>query len=1255
MVALSTAGSSHALCGATKRYPDVCAHQLFEQQVDRTPDAVAVIHEGRRLTYRELDERANRLARFLRKQGVNAEGLVGVCMQRVPELAVALLGVWKAGAAYVPIDPAYPRDRVSFMIGDAGIHVLLTDRSCEDRFGGAGVETVCVDGSHATRIASEEGGRPAVSVGPSGLAYVMYTSGSTGQPKGAMIVHSGLVNYLCWAIEAYGVEAGGSVPVHSSIAFDLTVTSLYPALLAGGEIELLPEDVGAQNLLAALRRTRGRNLVKITPAHLDVLTRLLRPEELAGMTKLFVIGGENLPAESLSAWRDLAPGTRFVNEYGPTETVVGCCIHEVRESDPRNGSVPIGLPIANTQLYLLDPDLRPVAAGATGELYIGGAGVARGYLNRPELTRERFLPDPFAAGGSARMYKTGDLARRRPDGLLEFLGRIDNQVKVRGYRIELGEIEAALASHPDVASSAVLAREDSPGNKQLVGYLVPHEGRTVATQQVQEFLGGRLPEYMVPPRLVVLASMPLTVNGKVDRSALPAPSDAEAAAKPALRPPRDETQRAVAEVWRELLEVEDIGLESDFFELGGHSLAAVKALAMMRDQLGVDLDLGVLFEHSTLEAFAAQVAAARGTAPEAPRIPPRGKDGPCPVSPAQEQMWLLNQLAPESPAYNIPDVIPLPGKYDAQALRRALAELVARHEALRTTFSRESGELVQIVHAPFAPEVREVDLRKLAEAERQGEWDRVVREQARAKFDLSRLPLLRATVVHRSEGDHQLLFTVHHIVSDEWSMELVHREIGELYAAFVQGRPPKLDPLPIQYADYAVWQRAQMQGDELRKQLDYWTQDLKGAPTGLALPLDRPHPETPSDRGSTERFELSPDLSERLQALCREEQATLFMALEAAFAALLHRISGQEDILVGTPISNRTQAETQGLIGCFLNTVVLRTRFQGDSTFRSLLRQVRTSALGAYAHAELPFERLVAALSPAREPGRTPLFQVMFVLHDRDGVVSKVWSDRALQTDTSKFDMTLFVTQSGKGLAGVVEYSTEVFERETIRRICRSYARLLDSLVRGPDREIAALPMLAEADRQQLLSEWNDTAVAFDDGATSLHELLSRQAARTPDRTAVSCQGRTLSYGELDRRSDRLARHLVSLGVGPDVLVGLVFERSVDMMVGLVGVLKAGGAYVPLDPSFPAERLAHMIEDSRMPVLVTHGAARDVVESLPSRPRDVVWLDRDLPEPVSEGGRTVPARVALESLAYVLYTSGSTGKPKGVAIPHSAL
>ncbi len=1231
-------------------FPALCAHQLFEQQVERDPDAIAVVFNGRRLTYSELNQRANRIAHYLRRLGVGPDGLVGVCLQRSPEMVAGLLGVWKAGGAYVPLDPSYPQERLSFMIADAAVQVLLTDKNCERLFSPAHEKTVRLDSDWPT-IAQESQANPDSGSTPSNLAYVMYTSGSTGTPKGAMILQSGLVNYLTWAIKTYGVKPGGSVPVHSSISFDLTVTSLYTPLLAGGRVELLAEDAAAQSLLTALKRQKGRSLVKITPAHLELLSQQLAPDEAADMTNVFVIGGENLLAEKLRLWRESAPATRLINEYGPTETVVGCCVYEVQADDPRSGSVPIGRPIDNTQLYVLDSNLQPVPVGETGELYIGGAGVARGYWNRPELTEERFLPDLFSGTPGARLYKSGDLARYRADGILEYLGRVDNQVKVRGYRIELGEIEAALASHPGVQSCAVLAREDEPGDRQLVGYVSPAKDQSPAPEELRSFLEQRLPVYMVPARIVLLESLPLTPNGKVDRKALPAPSDETIASTTTAVAPRTGTEKALAAIWAELLKVDNVGVNDSFFDLGGHSLMAFKAMSRIRDVFDVDLPVQDLFENPTIAEIAKLLGSTEDSTRTIPRIDRHAGEMHFPLSASQEQLWFLNQLAPGSPVYNVVDMIHVGTTCNSEVLRKVAKELARRHETLRTAFSYADGQPSQVVLPTVEIEISEVDLTALPEAERESEFARAIHAQTRKPFDLSQAPLIRWTIIHRTAEDHRLLVVIHHIVADEWAMGLIHKEIAQLYEDFSRGHSSSLVELPIQYADFTCWQRDRLQGDVLREQLDYWKKELAGAPPVLELAPDKPRPAVQTFRGASELFQLPLKVLEPLKSLGRQEQATLFMTLLASFTALLYRYTAQDDILVGTPISLRTQSETENLVGYFLNAVILRAQFKDNLTFRSLLQQVRERALRAYTHADLPFNQVVAEMAPERDLSRTPLFQVLFIMHDPDGIsgVSSVSDIHQLENGTSKFDLTLSISETKNGLDASIEYSADLFESHTIRQIGKTFANLLEAICSNPDESVSKLKVLADAESNQLLNEWNDTVAEYPKDVP-LAQLVEEQVKRTPHAIAAVFGEKRLTYADLNARANQLAHELRKHGAGPDELVGLFIERSTDLVVALLAIVKTGAAYLPLDPLFPADRLGFMLEDSGARLLITQQSLRSNVSAFAGT---TIFLE-------DEGWRAnssedLAVAVGPDQLAYLIYTSGSTGKPKGVQVPRGAL
>ncbi|RKH18898.1 amino acid adenylation domain-containing protein [Corallococcus sp. CA047B] len=1226
-----------------------CIHELFEAQAKKTPNAVAVVFEDQRLTYRELDQRANQLGHHLRSMGVGPEVLVGLCVERSLELVVGLLGILKAGGAYLPLDPSYPEERLAFMLEDSGTPILLTQRQRVDGLPKHRARTLLLD-TDWEHIARERMDKPESGGGPEGLAYVIYTSGSTGKPNGVMIPHRGLVNYLAWCTQAYDVVNGRGAPVHSSISFDLTITGLFSPLLVGQPVVLLPERDGIDVLVDALDRHDDFSLVKLTPAHLELIPRLLRPERAAGRARALVIGGEALSWEALSFFQRSAPATRLINEYGPTETVVGCCIYEAPADVAKTGPVPIGRPIANTRLYVLDARLQPVPLNVPGELYIGGAGVGRGYRNRPALTAERFRPDPFSDEPDARLYKTGDLCRWLPDGNLEYLGRADHQVKLRGFRIELGEIESILSQHPSVRQAVVIAREDAPGEKRLVAYVVGHETPLPGLGELRSHLQGRLPDYMVPTAFVALPVLPLTPNGKVDRKALPPPDLASADLARDFVGPRTPVEEVLATVWAQVLRVPRVSLFDSFFDLGGHSLLAMQVLGRVRIAFGVDVPLRALFETPTVAAVAALVEAAMraGASPAAPALVPAPREGLLPLSFAQQRLWLLDRLEPDSPLYNVPTAVHLSGPLNASALEQALQALVQRHEALRTTFPNIEGQPHQAIASELALRLKVVELHTPEEAAWQAEVQRLAKQEAETPFDLAHGPLLRATLLKRSEQEHVLLLTLHHIVSDGWSLGVLIRELGALHA----GHAASLPALPIQYADYALWQRQWLSGEVLKAELSWWKQHLAGAPPALELPTDRPRPSVRSHRGSVLPVALPRELSSALAALSRREGSTLFMTLLAAFQVLLHRHSGQDDIVVGSPIAGRTRAETEGLIGFFVNTLVLRTDLSGEPSFRELLKRVREVTLGAYVHQDVPFEKLVEELAPARDLSRSPLFQVMFVLQNAPmpelSLGEAKLTPMPVAQTVAKFELTLFLEETADGLKGSLEYNTDLFDAETVERLAGHYQTLLKGIVAEPEQSVSRLPLLTEAEHLQLVRTFNQTRTDFP-REHCIHELFEAQAKKTPDAVAVVFEDQRLTYRELDQRANQLGHHLRSMGVGPEVLVGLCVERSLELVVGLLGILKAGGAYLPLDPNYPEERLAFMLEDTGTPLLLTQ---RHLVERLPARRPQVLLLDEGLS---SMAGESIPAPVSgagPESLAYVVYTSGSTGRPKGVCVVH---
>ncbi|MDB4896570.1 MAG: non-ribosomal peptide synthetase, partial [Firmicutes bacterium] len=863
--------------------------------------------------------------------------------------------------------------------------------------------------------------------------------------------------------------------------------------------------------------------------------------------------------------------------------------HKVRGED---GPVPIGRPISNTQLYIMDPHGKPVPVGVAGELHIGGGGLARGYLNRSELTNEKFIPSPFVPG--ERLYRTGDLVRYLAGGEVQFLGRIDDQVKIRGFRIELGEIEAVLAQHADVRQAVVVAREHQPGDLRLVAYVVPAAGEGGADElipRLRSHLRAALPEYMVPWAFVPLERLPLTPSGKVDRGALPAPEQGRMALEQAYAAPATETEQALAGIWEQVLGVPRVGVNDNFFSLGGHSLLATVLISRVRDALAVELPLRSLFENATVAELARRIDAElhHGSGVRTAPINIGKRSGPLPLSHAQERLWFLDQLEPGSTAYHMPAAVRLDGRLAVGALQESLNEVVRRHESLRTTFSATGGRPEQRI-APFMPIVLPVhDLSGEAEGEREAVVRRTAADEASRPFDLETGPLLRTGLLRLSETEHVLLVTMHHIISDGWSIGVFIREVSALYDALVADQPSPLPELPVQYADFAVWQRDWLQGAVLEQQLGYWREQLGGSPA-LQLPTDRPRPPVPSRRGASQNFMLPQSLAEGLNAVSRQEGATLFMTLLAAFQALLARYTGQADIAVGTAIANRTRAEVEGLIGFFANTLVLRTDLAGNPTFRELLARVRNVTLGAYANQDLPFEQVVDAVQPNRDLSLSPLFQVMLILLNTPpasmALQGLTLTPIELEAQAARLDLVLTATEQRDGLVLSVEYSTDLFEPSTIARMMSHFETLLAGVVRNPEGRVAEVPFMSEGERDELLVAWNDTATDRP-ADCCVTDLVEAQAARTPDRVAVAYDGETLTYHELNQRANQLAHYLRKHGVGPEVLVGVFVERSLAMIIALQGILKAGGAYVPLDPAYPRERLAFMLADAQPPILIT--------------------------------------------------------------------
>ncbi|HEV2761388.1 MAG TPA: amino acid adenylation domain-containing protein, partial [Pyrinomonadaceae bacterium] len=1146
-------------------------------------------------------------------------------LERSARMVVALLAVLKAGGAYVPLDPAYPRERLRFMLADSGARVLLTEESLIGSLPEHEAEVFLLD-RQQDELFEYSAENLGVKVDPSNLAYVIYTSGSTGRPKGVMIRHRSVLNLRSALGRAvYSEQPRGPLRVSLSapVAFDASVKQLIQ-LLDGHALCVIPEDLrrDGEALLEHVRRQRV-DVLDATPTQVRMLLAAGLAEGDGEWPRAVLVGGE---AVDQSLWDEMARDTRrvYYNVYGPTECTVDAAVRRIEGA----GEPPsIGGPVANTKLYVLNAQGQPMPVGVAGELHIGGEGVGRGYLRRPALTAERFVPDPFSEEAGARLYRTGDVVRWRSEGELEFVGRADGQVKVRGFRIVLGEVEAALSSCAGVRECVVVARGEhgqGGGGKRLVAYVVADDAALPPTAaRLREQLRSGLPDYMVPSAFVLLDSLPLTPNGKVDRKALPEPEAGGAGAGLEYAEPRAGVEEVVAGVFAAVLKVERVGRVGNFFELGGHSLLATQAVSRLRVACGVEIPLRALFEHPTVEGLSRVVGELlRGEAGATAAVPPLvrvSREGELPLSFAQQRLWFLDQLEPESAFYNIPSAVRLRGALDVRALSQALTEVARRHESLRTSFPAVEGKPVQLIHPPRPLDVAVEDLTTLREGEREAGARRLAAEEASRPFDLSAGPLLRVRLLRVSEEEHMLLLTMHHIVSDGWSMSVLVNEVTTLYAAYARGEESPLEELPIQYADYSVWQREWLRGEVLERELGYWRTQLGGAVPALELPTDRPRPPVQSYRGSYVPFAVPEDVADSLRGLGRREGSTLFMTLLAAFDVLLYRYTGQEDICVGTPVAGRTRAELEPLIGFFVNTLVLRADASGGVTFVELMRRVREVSLGAYGHQEVPFEKLVEELQPERDASRSPLFQVMFsLLHaaGRGGGVDGI-SPKAVRREagageveagegaSAKFDLTLALTDGGGGLLGVLEYNTDLFDRETAVRLTEHFLNLVRAAAAGPEWGVGELEMLSAEERRQLLYDWNETDVDLPLGA-GVHTLFERHATSTPEANALVCGDESFTYAELNASANQLARRLREMGVGPERTVGICLRRTPRMVAALLGVLKAGGAYVPLDPAYPRERLSFMLADSGAGVLVTEAA---LLATMPGHAAEVLLLD----------------------------------------------
>ncbi|QEY62655.1 amino acid adenylation domain-containing protein [Metapseudomonas lalkuanensis] len=1224
--------------------------RLFEAQVTAQPEQVVATCLDQRWSYRQLDEQANRIAHGLIAAGVRIDQPVALLAERGLELLGMMVGTFKAGAGYLPLDPQLPEQRLLNLLELGRVPALLATAACR-----AQAETLVARLPQERRPAlllwDEVQGAdlpntaPGIYTGPRHLAYVIYTSGSTGMPKGVMVEQAGMLNNQLSKVPYLDLGGADVIAQTASQSFDISVWQFLTAPLFGAQVDIVP-NVIAHDPAALLAHVRSRGITVLESVPSLIQGLLDEPAGSLDALRWMLPTGEAMPPELARRWLQRYPASGLVNAYGPAECSDDVSLFRVDAASAESAFLPIGSATDNNRLYVLDGRLLPVPTGAVGELYVAGTGVGRGYLSDPQRTAAVFIPDPFGEPG-ARLYRTGDLARRRPDGLLEYVGRIDTQVKIRGFRIELGEIESRLRDLDGVREAAVLVQE-GPTGKALVAYVVADDASEVPAalrERLKNALKAQLPEYMVPLQWLLLERLPLNANGKVDRKALPRFEASDWQRD--FDVPAEGLESRLAAIWAEVLKVEQVGRSDNFFELGGHSLLVTQVISRVRQQLGIELPLASLFEASELAAFARRAAQAGDNGQ--PLLKAQSADAPAVLSYAQQRQWILWQLDPQGAAYNIPAALRLKGRLDRDALLASFAALQARHDTLRTTFTQDGHEARPVLHDRLPLQFSELSL----EAPGQAQIDALVEAEMRQPFDLRNGPLLRVLLLKVAVDEHVLVLTVHHIAADGWSMQLMVDEFAQLYQARVEGREANLPVLPVRYADYARWQRDWLEAGEGARQLDWWKAQLGDHQPLLELPSELSRPARRSERGARLELSLEPELVAGLRRRAQEQQVTLFMLLLASFQALLHRMSGQDDIRVGVPNAGRSRLEAEGLIGFFINTQVLRAEVDGQQPFSALLQQVRQAALGAQAHQELPFEQLVEALQPERSLNHSPLFQVLYnhqkplgqsVERELPGLrVERLeWRQHSAQ-----FDLALDTEEQGDILHASLTYAVDLFDAGSIERLAGHWQNLLRALVEDPQCRVGELPLISATERDGLLQGWNPV-IQSQPVSPALHQLFEAQAAQRPDALALTCEGEHLSCGELNARANRLAHKLRERGVGPEVRVGIATERALPLVVGLLAILKAGGAYVPLDPEYPADRLAYMVEDSGVGLVLTQSHLKD---RLPMQ-GDVQALCLDELDLAGYSAENPDNRTAPDNLAYVIYTSGSTGCPKGALLSH---
>ncbi len=1235
-----------------KDYPsEYLIHEWFEKIAEQHKDKTALYVKNKEYTYAQLNSDANKLARYLVKIGIKPESKIGICLERSYEMVYATLAVLKAGATFVPLDPAYPKERLKYIVNDSGLTVLITHSDLSILFKDEPVTELLIDKKHEI-IDDQRSEDLDISIPLNNMAYIIYTSGSTGKPKGVMLEHLSLVNFINNSINDFKIDTNSRVLQFASFSFDAAVGEIFMGLLSGATLVIAERET----VMSVDAITDFINEQKITHATLPPSLLSLVDVDKIEPNKTIASVGDSCPWDLANKW---SKKHIFFNGYGPTETTVGAAWDVVNENNvDKSITTPIGKPIGNVKIYLLDEKMNPVPIGVEGEIYIGGVGVGRGYLYRPELTAEKFVPDPFSGMEGARLYRTGDKGKYLRSGEIEFVGRVDFQVKIRGFRIELGEIEAIINNHKSVKSSAVIAVKDSYGNERLVAYVIP-ESPDVDTEDIKEFLRDKLPDFMIPSVIVKMDAFPLSPNGKVDRKALPRPDHIELEQKIVL--PRTATEELIANIWADVLKIDKVGIYQNFFEISGHSLLATQVVSRLKESFKFDIPIKTLFDFPTVNLLAQEIEKLElsnaGNLPELIKVDRNVK---IPLSFSQQRLWFLNELKPNDPSYNITNAFVLKGDLDISALKQSIKYLIDRHEILRTVFEEDRGMPFQKIYPEMEIEIPLIDLSMLSKSERRDKAKNLAHNEAQKPFNLKKGPLIRLLLLKTGEEEHIIIFSLHHIIADGWSIPILIKETIEIYDSIKAEKPVKLPELEIQYADYAFWQKQFMEGELYKKELEYWKNELSGIPPVLDLPTDKPRPSIQTFNGAKYKFDLPSDLINELKALSRNQNVTLFMTMLAVFQTLLHKFSAQKDIVIGTPIAGRTDAKLEKLIGFFVNNLVIRTKFYKNQTFKELLKQVRDVTLGAFTNQDMPFDKLVEELQPVRDLSHTPIFQVMFVFQNipYENVTSTDFQLKPFEfsSGTTTYDLSLTLNESNGGMLGIFEYNTDLYFESTIERLANYYKNLLQIAVKNIKKKISNVQLITEAEKEKYINALNNTADIYPDKYT-VHKLFEKIAEKDPGNIALfyaesaADEASAVSYQELNIRANKLASYLLKEGIEKEDRVAIILDRSFEMIEAILGILKAGGAFVPVDFNYPQERIDYMLTDADVRYVIT---TTQLAERIPGK-SNLILMDKKEELFAGEDSKNPEVNVLPDNLAYVIYTSGSTGKPKGTMLAHRGL